>query len=102
MPNFRLQYDLRRTHVDNHIAGVSHQQVYNLICRILRHHNWTPHQKSNWYKNGTTLAVALANANAVCAAVEALCGLPVRPPPPNHIFIRVEVQRQTANTVVRP
>ena len=90
MPNFRLQYDLRRTHVDNHIAGVSHQQE-----------SVQPDLFAGYYAT-TTVAVALANANAVCAAVEALCGLPVRPPAPNHIFIRVEVQRQTANTVVRP
>jgi len=102
MPTFRLQYDLRTTHIDNNVAGVSHQQVYNALFQELRGDNWNRHQFSKWYKTATTAATALGDVEAACASAEALCGLPARPLPPNHIFHRVEVQRQTTNSVIRP
>ena len=93
MPTFRLQYDLRSTHIDNNIAGVSHQQVYNALFQ---------ESASILQVVGTTAATALGDVEAACAAAEALCGLAARPLPPNHIFHRVEVQRQTNNSVLRP
>lgn len=102
MPIFRLQYDLRANHIDNNIAGVSHQQVYSLISQQLRQRNWNRHQSSKWYKPGITAVAARLEARAVCVAAEALCGLAARPPAPNHIFHRVEIQEQVNNTVLRP
>ena len=104
MPTFRLQclYDLRTTHIDNNIAGVSHRQVYNAFFKELRSDNWNRHQFSKWHKTGTTAATALGDFEAACAAAEARCGLSACPVPPNHAFHRVEVQCQTTNSVIRP
>ena len=103
MPTFRLQYGLRATHIDNNIAGVSHQQVYNLISEELRQRNWIRHQSSKWYKPGIpSRFAARLEADAVFIAAEALFGLPARPAAPNHIFHGVEIQQQVVNTVLRP
>ena len=102
MPTVRLQYDLRANHIDTNVVGVSHQQVYNRISEQLELRNWNRHQQSKWYKNGITVAAAIIEGRAVCAAAEALCGLAARPPAPNHIFHRVEIQEQVNNTQIRP
>ena len=93
---------VRATYIDNNIVGTSHGQVYNLIGRELGNRNWNKDQFSNWHKPGTVLATALIDANAVCTAAEALCGLAPNHPAPNHIFHRAEVQQQFGpNSVVR-
>ena len=102
MPTIRLQYDLRATHIDNNIPGVSHGRVYNLISQQLTVRNWNRHQNSKWYKTLITFLAASAEADQVCQAVEALCGLAPNPPAPNHIFHRVEIEEQVNHGQIRP
>ena len=82
MPTIRLQYDLRATHVDNNVPGVSHGRVYNLIRQGLTARNWNRHQSSKWYKTThTTFLTASGEVQAVCQAFEALCGFGTKEPP---------------------
>mmetsp|Transcript_13954 Transcript_13954/g.30518 ORF Transcript_13954/g.30518 Transcript_13954/m.30518 type:complete len:106 (+) Transcript_13954:37-354(+) len=105
MPTCRLQYDLRATHVDNNVPGVSHGQAYGVLIGELRQRKWIHHQRSKWYKTTPTfsLAAAVVDANAAYILVENLCGVPPAPLPPNSIFERVEVQEQNGalNHIVR-